>query len=166
MNTPLPADVAKLLDSALTLARETLAIGDEVPPTWYLMNREIGSAIMVVAPFRNDDEKYAAAHKIRHTATLSGCDCVVFICEGWAKPSLSTDPDFERLSRTGNIRDEPDRIDVLMINVETYDGFWGAMPEVFAKGRRRELAAVEFERGEQMGAMSSWLPPRHDTTRH
>lgn len=166
MNTPLPDDLTLLLDALVESARETLAQGKQVPPTWFLINREIGSMMPLVMPFRDDNEKRAAANLVRATIKRAGCDCVVFVCEGWAKSMNRDDPNWDRINRTGNVRDEAGRIDVLMINVETYDGFWGAMPEVSEKGHRRELAPVEYKPSEQMGAMSNFLPPKPGTVSH
>jgi hypothetical protein len=167
---PLPVDVAVLLNDILDLVRETLDTGKAIIPTWFVVSRELrGVQAVPVPPFHNDRQKAIAGRMIREMIammqTALPIDCVVFICEGWGV-TRKNDEAARNLRETGNVRDEPDAVDVIMISIETYDGSWMAQPQVFQKDKRRELGPIELLDGEGfIGRMTSWLPPKPGTTR-
>lgn len=168
-NKPLPPDVAALLDGILEGIRSFLDKGETIIPTWFIASREMGAMHPVPVPFRNDRQKDIAARAIRELVSMmqqvTPIDCVAFICEGWGL-TTQNDERGQRLRETGNIRDEPDAVDIIMINIETYEGVWAAQPQVFQRDDRRELGPIEIRCFEHFeGRMSNWLPPKPGTTR-
>ena len=163
-NQSLPPDVASLLDGILDGVREFLDAGEAIIPTWFLAVREAGYCHPVPIPFRNENQKALAARAVRELIVMMQAamplDCVVFICEGWGV-TRRNDEQAKRLMESGNIRDEPDVVDILMIIIETYDGAWYAQPEVFKREDRRELGVIELlGDGYTEGRMTNWLPPK------
>jgi hypothetical protein len=167
----LPTDLQAIMDDVLDLIRKRLAKGDEVPPSFFLINRERHTVLPIIAPWTNDDEKYATAKIIRRQAKTIGSDCVIFVCEAWGRTidkNNATDQEaLARLIKHGRVRDEPDRRDVLMITVETRGKTWGAMPEVTTGGKTRELASIEWRVYDGMeGKLASFLSPPAGAARH
>lgn len=163
---PLPADIAELIETALQDARKWLHAGKQVPPTWFLLNRELGAMMPLPLPFRTAAEKHRAAQLVRDLAAKMSCDCVVFICEGWGLSRVDV-ATAERLGRTGQVKDEPGAVDVLLVNVETYEGDWWAQPQVTTQGKERRLAPVVFRTMSiAAGNMVGYLPPKPGTAVH
>lgn len=160
----LPEDLVPLVAHALESVTERLDEGKDVPPTWFLINRELRAVLPLVIPFGNYEEKCRAAETVRALAYKMQCDCVIFFCEGWGLTRPNAEQ-AKRVAETGSVRDEPDAVDILMVNVETYEGAWAAQPRVFEKGTRHELGPIELlDGGTLMGRMSNWLPPKPGTT--
>lgn len=168
MTTPaLPEAIAPFVRSAVKAIAMQLDEGKEVLPTWFLINREIGSMAPLVIPFENPEQKYCAAEMARHAAYQLQCDCVVFFCESWGLKTPTRERFEEIRAAGGQIRNEPDAYDCMLISIETYDGVWAAYPAVTTRGKHRILGPIEYMGGPDLmaaGTMSNYLPPKPGTT--
>jgi hypothetical protein len=163
----MPDDLAPTVNRLIEAIATRLDEGKELPPSWFLIHRELRTVLPLVIPFNSAQEKYAAADKVRAMAYKMQCDCVIFVCEGWGLAHASPERYEQILASGGQIRDQPDAVDVILLNIETHDSLWMAQPKVTVRGKRRLLGPIEYMAGPELhalGAMQHYLPPKPGTT--
>ena len=137
----IPDECQRSLDAIVSTARRFLSEGKELQAMAFM--GQFGAGF---APIPMD-----MANKDRSAAFITAiCKCakpdyVIMISEAWALSAQCIGAELERLAKTlESISNHPDRIDVVMITLETKEGNWIAQTPIKSLGGKRKMDDPEF----------------------
>lgn len=156
----IPDDVAMLLANLIGTARTLTEENGEARPMAFIINAAEKMLVPVPLRFNDEADKDASARLVRLAALGLKADCVVFLAESWGIEGNKTTVEAVK-ENGGRVVGLPGAYACIMLNVETYDGQWIAMPKLTHKGKKKSFGPPEFKfmKGGE-GRFMGLLPPR------
>src|SRR5574342_86303 len=113
------------IDKIVSVARKFLSEGGEITGFVFLGKSDLP---LLPCPMRmsNNAEKEISAMLVREIARAAQAEFVIMISEAWAleQTKISFD-DYKKYMESHNgIAEHPDRMEVVMITLETPEGYW------------------------------------------
>lgn len=161
---PLPQKVDLIAAAIVRHARNFLETTGVARPVAFICNIADEKIMPMPLDFDSDSHKAASARTIRLAARALKADCIIFLSEGWGIEMTRSDNRFDRISKSGIVEDEPDRIEVVIFNIDTYEGTWTAMPKIVREeGKQPTFGEPEWLRMSGEGRFVGMLPIRGST---
>jgi hypothetical protein len=153
----IPEECQRSIDLIASNAREFLSEGEELQAFAFLGKFGIG---FTPAPMGMSN-KDLAVKLITALCKDVKPDYVIMISEAWALSGKVPNEEIERIAASReSIAEHPDREDVVMITLETHQGFWfGQSPIKSLGGKKRGFDDIQFEMAKEMKSrFASFLP--------
>ncbi len=137
----IPEECQHSLDAIVSRAQEILSEGKELHAFAFL--GKFGCRFVAVP--MNMSSKDLAAKFITLLCRDTEPDYVIMISEAWTLSMECTGTELERLAKTReSIANHPNRIDVVMITLETKEGNWIAQAPIKSLDGKRRMDDPEF----------------------
>jgi acyl-CoA synthetase (AMP-forming)/AMP-acid ligase II len=153
----IPEKCQQYLDLIVARMRELLSAGEEVQAFAFL-----GSFSAGIYPVPMDmKNKDVSAAMLKELCKHVEPDFLIFISEAWGldQTKVSIEEVKKVWESKKGIADHPNRIDVIMIKLETSTGLWAAQPQIRTVNGKRSLDDPHFEfMAGAEGRFASFLP--------
>ena len=163
-HTP-PAAYAVLIEGMLQTARDTLRENELVPPcAMLLLNGEVVDIIF--AQFNDVRTKDQFAETVRQRASRFKPEAIATLTEAWGLPKEYQTREAMTAFREQYqaVSEAPFKIDILVLQLETYDGDWIGRAEVREADVGRTMGAMDWLKADHMGGrFTHFLPVRYGT---
>lgn len=159
---PLPEILERHLKNIRHICAAYLNEGEEVHPQFILVDANGQGHALDPSDGMKPDMKHLVAQWITEMAEEVNAVAIFFITEGWAL-KRSKEEGWQR-DMSQHISDHPDKIEVLMIQVETINGTWSGSMELGPAnpGTPREIrGAMELDKMEAVGGLFNNLLPQN-----
>jgi hypothetical protein len=153
----IPEECQRSIDAIVSTARGFLSEGNELQAMAFL--GKFGKGFFP-APM-NMSNKDAAARFVTALCKAVEADYVIMISEAWSMSADCTHEELQRLAKTQeSISNHPDRIEVVMIKLETHYGLWLCQSQIkLLGGKKRGFDDVQFIKADKVeGRFASFLP--------
>jgi hypothetical protein len=160
----LPAEIQDHITQALKGARKQIVETGEADPVVLIYGDE---TVVVEATFRTSREKDMFAFAVRQLVELQNAHTVVHINEMWTLPDeMPRERKKELMEKYGRISDMPERVEGVMVNIETRAGdCYLARAEIRRKGRAVTLGEPVVLRVSGLrssGRFAGWFAPEKE----
>lgn len=159
---PPAAEAAMLERYHQEVVRNTLARGKELMPVALILKGgKLKEALGATFPSNEAKDQFAEA--MRQRCSRHKADAICIISEAWA---LKGDGSNRQADRYPSLEHHPDRMDVIMYQLETYDGNWRAQAVIHQRpdGKGRMVGKIDwYGGGVTTGRFTHLLPPRYPT---
>lgn len=178
MSRPLPAQWQPMIDAAITYARTRIEAGDEIPGLGFIDaptlppdvdlpgNPTKGPSLlagMIVIPMQTTPNKDVWARMVRTLSGFVEARFVMVVSEVWIGPATMTTKEEAdaAMAKYGSVQNMPGRREMLMVNLETREGFWLGLAQIVEKpGRHARGGAAQKTFGELKLEMTPHLTGR------
>jgi hypothetical protein len=153
----IPEECQRSIDLIASRAREFLSEGKELQAFAFL--GKFGKGFF---PFPMEmSNKDIAVKLVTALCKDVEADYIIMISEAWALSGTCPNEELERLAKTReSIAKHPDRMDIVMVTLETQQGTWMCQSQIKSLGGKKrgfdDLQFIKFDRME--GRFASFLP--------
>lgn len=142
----IPNEYRHLVDGITSIAREILESGEDLLPVVFLGKDGVAPVTLPML-MSSTEAKDRSVYAVRKTAQVVQATYAIMLSEAWGLDhSLFSEEEIKRIaeSREG-IANHPNRLDLIMITLETPDGFWFAQAPIKSLGKgARSFDDFEF----------------------
>jgi hypothetical protein len=153
----IPEECLQAIKAIVSVARGYLSEGETLSAMAFL-----GRFGLPFFPVPTDmKHKDQSAKLVTELCKQIRADYVIMISEVWALSGKVPNEEMERIAATReSIAEHPDREDIVMISLETYQGYWlGRSPIKSLGGKKRGFDDIQFEMAKEIeGRFASFLP--------
>lgn len=150
------------IEVIISMAREFLSEGRELQ-AFVFLGKPSCSLLPCPMNMSSGSAKDMSAAMVRELAKVLRAEYAIMISEAWALDHTKTSmEEAKRIASSGrSIANHPDCTDVVMITLETLEGFWIAQTTIkpTGKGRGFDDPCFNFMAGRE-GRFASFLPPQ------
>lgn len=145
----IPEDVLASIQAMSMDISAEIATGREVVPKVTVIRRRDKQVWPMIVDMGDNTERDAMAETIRLFADEKGADCVVLFSEAWGMPDVPMAEAEALMEQYGAVSKMPNRVEILLITVETPTHFWMSKEPITGSGANRRVGPPLFTLGEK-----------------
>lgn len=160
----LPPAYVPFLADLIEHTRKMVRKHDQLPPLAFLMRGGKLAGPVLAAEFPDDRAKDYFAETVRQAASRHRADGIAMVSETWTLPAVDRE-EFERnRDKYKQIADHPNRVDSVMVKLETVDGDWIGVATIEPGQKGRKMGALRWMKPDgSAGRFSHLLPVQYAT---
>jgi hypothetical protein len=145
--TVLPSEIAPLVDTILASSRAQMTEG-AVDAVVYVINSATGAKVPVQMHVPMEVSKDIAASMVGWTVKNLKADVTIMVTEAYTLSVQDANRYDQIVEQYGSIGEYPGTMDILMLEVQTADGWWMGRAPIEAKGKARRCGALTLLKGD------------------
>ncbi len=164
-----PAKYVKFLNMVIEKMQQNLKNFPKLLPVAFLLNNETNKTQIIGMPFRNEEDKESCAAMLKDRAIEMQADAICFLSEAWTLPEKYRTKEMidSILQQYGEIANFPERMEIVTIQLETYEGIWMATGSIREAKKGRKISGLRWMNANQAeGRFVHLLPSKEDKTKH